>query len=137
MYIGGTGKTGLHHLIWEWVDNSVDEAINGHATKIDVTLHANGESITVADNGRGILIDKPAGDARTALEIILTTLHAGGKFDNSNYMIVGGLHGVGSSVVNALSQVLIARIKRGGKRYEQRYERGIPVSALTEVESGV
>lgn len=135
MYIGGTGKTGLHHLVWELVDNSVDEAINGYATTIEVTLHANGESVTVADNGRGIPIDKPTGDHRTALEVILTTLHAGGKFDNSNYTTAGGLHGVGSSVVNALSQVLIARVKRGGKRYEQRYERGIPVTQLIEVES--
>ncbi|AWV90693.1 DNA gyrase/topoisomerase IV subunit B [Bradymonas sediminis] len=137
MYIGGTGKTGLHHLIWEVVDNSVDEAINGYATTIEVTLHKNGESITVADNGRGIPIDKPAGDDRTALEIILTTLHAGGKFDNSNYLTAGGLHGVGSSVVNALSQQLIARIKRNGKRFEQRYARGIPMTQLTEIESDV
>jgi DNA gyrase subunit B/topoisomerase-4 subunit B len=130
MYIGGTGKSGLHHLIWEIVDNSVDEAINGYATTIEVTLHADGQSVTVSDNGRGIPIDKSPGEDRTALEIILTTLHAGGKFDGQNYITAGGLHGVGSSVVNALSAVLIARVKRNGNRYEQRYERGLPVSRV-------
>lgn len=137
MYIGGTGKTGLHHLIWEIVDNSVDEAINGYASTIEVTLHADGESITVADNGRGIPVDAKEGDDRSALEIILTTLHAGGKFDGQNYVTSGGLHGVGSSVVNALSEVLIARVKRDGKLHEQRYERGIPRTKLEVVQEGV
>lgn len=137
MYIGGTGKTGLHHLIWEVVDNSVDEAINGYASTIEVTLHADGESVTVADNGRGIPVDAKEGDDRSALEIILTTLHAGGKFDGQNYVTSGGLHGVGSSVVNALSEVLIARVKRDGKLHEQRYERGIPRTKLEVVQQGV
>ncbi|QDG51041.1 type IIA DNA topoisomerase subunit B [Persicimonas caeni] len=137
MYIGGTGKTGLHHLIWEIVDNSVDEAINGYASTIEVTLHADGESVTVADNGRGIPVDAKPGEDRSALEIILTTLHAGGKFDGQNYVTSGGLHGVGSSVVNALSEVLIARVKRDGKLHEQRYERGIPRTKLEVVKDGV
>jgi DNA gyrase subunit B/topoisomerase-4 subunit B len=137
MYIGGTGKTGLHHLIWEVVDNSVDEAINGYASTIEVTLHADGESVTVNDNGRGIPVDSNPGEERSALEIILTTLHAGGKFDGQNYVTSGGLHGVGSSVVNALSEVLIARVKRNQNVYEQRYERGLPRTKLEVVEEGV
>ncbi len=137
MYIGGTGKDGLHHLIWEIVDNSVDEAINGYASTIEVTLHADGHSVTVTDNGRGIPIDKREGEERTALEIILTTLHAGGKFDGQNYVTSGGLHGVGSSVVNALSETLIARVKRNNKRYEQHYERGIPQTAVEVVDDNV
>jgi DNA gyrase subunit B/topoisomerase-4 subunit B len=137
MYIGGTGKTGLHHLIWEVVDNSVDEAINGYASTIEVTLHANGQSVTVTDNGRGIPVDSNPGEERSALEIILTTLHAGGKFDGQNYVTSGGLHGVGSSVVNALSEVLIARVKRDHKLHEQRYERGLPRTKLEVIEDDV
>lgn len=137
MYIGGTGKAGLHHLIWEVVDNSVDEAINGYATTIEVTLHADGHSITISDNGRGIPVDKRPGEEMSALELILTTLHAGGKFDGQNYMTSGGLHGVGSSVVNALSESLVARIKRRGKRYEQKYSRGVAVSELAVVDEEV
>jgi DNA topoisomerase IV B subunit len=137
MYIGGTGKTGLHHLIWEVVDNAVDEAINGYASTIEVTLHADGQSITVADNGRGIPVDKHPDEDRSALEIILTTLHSGGKFDGQNYITSGGLHGVGSSVVNALSEVLIARVKRDGNLHEQRYERGMPRTGVEVVEDGV
>lgn len=126
MYIGGTGKDGLHHLLWEVVDNAVDEAINGHATTIEVTLHKDGESLSVSDNGRGIPVDLHPKEGRSALELILTTLHSGGKFNNDNYVTSGGLHGVGSSVVNALSSELVATIKRGGKLHQQRYSRGIP-----------
>ena len=126
MYIGGTGKAGLHHLLWEVVDNSVDEAINGFASTIEVTLHEDGESLSVSDNGRGIPVDHHPEENRSALEIILTTLHAGGKFDNGNYFTSGGLHGVGSSVVNALSEELVATIKRDGQRHRQIFSRGIP-----------
>ncbi len=129
MYIGGTGKPGLHHLIWEIVDNSVDEAMNGHATSIEVTLHKDGESITVIDNGRGIPVDKYK-DGRSVLEVILTTLHAGGKFDPGNYETSGGLHGVGSSVVNALSSDFQVLIKRDGKVYEQAYQFGKPLNKV-------
>jgi DNA gyrase/topoisomerase IV subunit B len=124
MYIGGTGKEGLHHLIWEIVDNSVDEAINGYASSVQVTLHASGNQISVSDNGRGIPVDMHPVHKKSALELILTTLHAGGKFDGSNYVTSGGLHGVGSSVVNALSSQLSAVIKRGGKEYRQDFRRG-------------
>ena len=133
MYIGGTGKPGLHHLLWEIVDNAVDEATNGYATQIDVTLHSDGRSLTVSDNGRGIPVDNHPTKKVPALQLILTTLHAGGKFDGSNYITSGGLHGVGSSVVNALSAELVATVKRDGKTYEQRYERGAPVTKLKTV----
>jgi DNA gyrase subunit B/topoisomerase-4 subunit B len=130
MYIGGTGKAGLHHLLWEIVDNSVDEAVNGYATQIEVVLHKDGKSCTVIDNGRGIPIDIHPVKKVPTLELILTTLHAGGKFDGSNYITSGGLHGVGSSVVNALSEELVATVKRDGKTYEQRFAQGKPVSKL-------
>ena len=130
MYIGGTGKAGLHHLLWEIVDNSVDEALNGHATTISVTMHKNGKTVSVQDNGRGIPVDMHPAHKKPALELILTTLHAGGKFDQKVYATSGGLHGVGSSVVNALSSSLTARIRRGGKEYEQDYRRGKAVSEL-------
>ncbi len=130
MYIGGTGKPGLHHLLWELVDNSVDEATNGFATQIEVTLHRDGKSVTVSDNGRGIPVDKHPIKKIPTLELILTTLHAGGKFDNKNYVTSGGLHGVGASVVNALSESLIATVKRNGKVYEQRFARGVPIDKL-------
>src|SRR5690625_5381407 len=130
MYIGGTGKPGLHHLLWEVVDNAVDEATNGYATQIDVTLHKDGQSVTVVDNGRGIPVDEHPTKKIPTIQLILTTLHAGGKFDGSNYITSGGLHGVGSSVVNALSEELVAVVKRDGKAYEQRYARGIPVTDL-------
>ena len=117
MYIGSTGKAGLHHLLWEIVDNAVDEATNGYATQIDVILHKDGQSITVTDNGRGIPVDMHPKMKKPTLEVILTTLHAGGKFDSSNYITSGGLHGVGSSVVNALSEELVATVKRDGKKY--------------------
>ena len=133
MYIGGTGKPGLHHLLWEVVDNAVDEATNGYASQIDVVLHRDGRSITVSDNGRGIPVDKHPTKKIPTLEVILTTLHAGGKFDSSNYITSGGLHGVGASVVNALSEELVATIKRDGATWEQHYERGKPVTKLKKV----
>ena len=125
MYIGGTGKEGLHHLVWEIVDNSIDEAMNGYADLIKVRLSSDGRSCTVEDNGRGIPVDLHPKHKKPALELILTTLHAGGKFDNKNYNTSGGLHGVGSSVVNALSSSLTAEVKRGGKEYRQSFRRGL------------
>ena len=131
MYIGSTDYVGLHHLCWEIVDNSVDEALNGHATLVDVTLHADGESITVKDNGRGIPVGMHPKKKRPALEVILTVLHAGGKFgEGSGYVRSGGLHGVGSSVVNALSTELVATVRRDGKEHQQRYARGVPQTDL-------
>jgi len=124
MYIGGVDKTGLHHLVWEIVDNSVDEAMNGHADRIKVVLHKDGESMTVSDNGRGIPVDKHSQHKRSALELILTTLHAGGKFEAKSYFHSGGLHGVGASVVNALSEELIATVKRDGAEWQQSFSRG-------------
>jgi DNA gyrase subunit B len=127
MYINGTGSEGLHHLVWEIFDNSVDEAMNGHATEIEVTLHKNSSSVTVSDNGRGIPVDNHPTHKKPAIEIILSTLHAGGKFDNSskgNYKTSGGLHGVGSSVVNALSKKLIATVRRDGSEWEIEFKQG-------------
>ena len=133
MYIGGTDHAGLHHLLWEIVDNSIDEALNGHANAIEVTLHADGRSATVRDNGRGIPVDIHPVEKRSALEIILTTLHAGGKFEGQNYKRSGGLHGVGSSVVNALSTELVAKIKRDGRLSEQRFARGVPLGPVRDL----
>jgi DNA gyrase subunit B/topoisomerase-4 subunit B len=133
MYIGGVDATGLHHLVWEIVDNSVDEAMNGHADRIAVTLHEDGASLTVADNGRGIPVDRHAQYKKPALELILTTLHAGGKFEAKNYYHSGGLHGVGASVVTALSESLIARVKRDGAEWEQRFARGKATGALRRI----
>ena len=116
MYIGGTDTKGYHHLLWEIVDNSVDEVINGYGTRIEVTLHKDGKSVTVTDNGRGIPVDIKKEYKKSALELVLTTLHAGGKFSSGQYQFSGGLHGVGSSVVNALSEELIAQVKRDGAR---------------------
>jgi len=130
MYIGGVSSHGLHHLIWEILDNSVDEAMNGFATDIRVTLHGDGSSITVSDDGRGIPIDRHPRAKKPALEVILTTLHAGGKFDGQNYKTAGGLHGVGASVVNALSSQLVASVKRGGSVYEMKFKAGKPVTKL-------
>jgi len=130
MYIGGVDSAGLHHLLWEVVDNSVDEAMNGHADRITVTLHADGSSVTVGDNGRGIPIDKHPQHKRPALELILTTLHAGGKFEARNYYHSGGLHGVGASVVTALSESLAARVRREGAEWEQRFSRGKALGPL-------
>jgi DNA gyrase subunit B len=130
MYIGGTDSKGYHHLLWEIVDNSVDEVMNGYATAIEVTLHKDHKSVTVTDNGRGIPIDVKKPYNKSALELVLTTLHAGGKFSSAQYKFSGGLHGVGSSVVNALSQELVATVKRDGSEWSQSYERGKPTSKL-------
>jgi len=130
MYIGGTDSVGYHHLLWEILDNSVDEVINGHATTVEVTLHKDGRSITVVDNGRGIPVDIMPKYKKPAVEIILTTLHAGGKFEQGNYIHSGGLHGVGSSVVNALARKLVVNIKRDGKHHVQNYARGKATTPL-------
>jgi len=130
MYIGGTDLSGYHHLLWEIVDNSVDEVINGYAEKIEVTLHKDGKTVTVTDDGRGIPVDVHPRYRKPALEIILTTLHSGGKFEQGNYLHSGGLHGVGSSVVNALSSKLVAEVKRESKRWVQTFSRGKPTSSL-------
>jgi DNA gyrase subunit B len=133
MYVGGVDGAGLHHLMWEIVDNSVDEAMNGHADRITVVLHKDGASATVTDNGRGIPVDRHAQYKKPALELILTTLHAGGKFEAKSYYHSGGLHGVGASVVNALSEKLVARVKRDGAEWEQTFVRGKPTGALKKV----
>ena len=128
MYIGGVGSPGLHHLVWEILDNAVDEAMNGHAANIHVRLHADRSSVTVADDGRGVPVDRHPGSGKSALEVIFTTLHAGGKFEHRTYRTAGGLHGVGASVVNALSAELVATSKRDGRLWEQRFGRGRPLT---------
>ncbi len=133
MYIGGVSSAGLHHLAWEVLDNSVDEAMNGHATEITLTLHETGDTVSVADNGRGIPVDKNKKTGKTGLELVLTELHAGGKFENDgtgNYKTSGGLHGVGASVVNALSKQLIATVKRDGGEYRMDFAKGAPTTKL-------
>ncbi len=130
MYIGGTGASGYHHLLWEIVDNSVDEVMNGYAKRIEVTIHRDGKSATVTDDGRGIPLDEIPKFRKSALEIVMTTLHAGGKFEKKGYAHSGGLHGVGASVVNALSEEVRVRVKRGGKEHEQTYARGLVTSKL-------
>src|SRR5437667_3539086 len=133
MYIGGVGSTGLHHLIWEILDNSVDEAMNGHASNIRVALHADASSITIEDDGRGIPVDKHPTTKKSALEVIFTVLHAGGKFEPGNYKNAGGLHGVGASVVNALSKELVATVKRDGAQWEMRFKQGKAAGTLKKI----
>jgi DNA gyrase/topoisomerase IV subunit B len=134
MYIGGVDSKGLHHLVWEIVDNAVDEYLNGHADAVTVTLHKSGDAVSVTDNGRGIPVDIHPKYKRPALELILTTLHSGAKFgEGDNYIHSGGLHGVGSSVVNALSRKLIATIRRDGYEWEQAFRRGKPASELQKL----
>jgi DNA gyrase subunit B/topoisomerase-4 subunit B len=133
MYIGGVDASGLHHLVWELVDNAVDEAMNGYCDKITVTLHKDGRTVTVSDNGRGIPVDTHPKYKRSALELILTTLHAGGKFENRNYYHAGGLHGVGASVVTALCSSMTAVVRRDGFQWEQTFSSGKATSKLRKV----
>ncbi|MGE3959540.1 MAG: type IIA DNA topoisomerase subunit B [Vicinamibacterales bacterium] len=133
MYIGGVGSAGLHHLVWEVLDNAIDEAMNGYASNIRVTLHEDGSSITIEDDGRGIPVDRHPTTKKSALEVIFTVLHAGGKFEQGNYKTAGGLHGVGASVVNALSKELVAQVKRDGALWEMRFRQGRPEGPLKKV----
>src|SRR3954470_14790397 len=133
MYIGGVSAAGLHHLVWEVLDNSIDEAMNGHASNISVTLHEDGSSITIADDGRGIPVDKHPKSKTSALEVIFSTLHAGGKFDGGNYKTAGGLHGVGASVVNALSSKVQVTVKRDGAEWQIEFSAGVVTSKLKKL----
>src|SRR5438876_12140620 len=134
MYIGSVDGKGLHHLVWEIVDNAVDEYLNAYADSLTVILHKSGDAVTVIDNGRGIPVDLHPKFKRPALELILTTLHSGAKFgEGGNYLHAGGLHGVGSSVVNALSKKLIATIRRDGYEWRQSFKRGKPADSLKKL----
>ncbi|MEQ1503484.1 MAG: DNA topoisomerase IV subunit B [Myxococcota bacterium] len=132
MYIGGTGTDGLHHLLWEIVDNACDEAQNGHATAVVVTLHEDGQSVTVDDNGRGIPVDLHPKTGKSALEIIFTVLHSGSKFGGGSYETAGGLHGVGASAVNALSHHLVAKVRRDGREWTQEFRKGRPKTGVDD-----
>src|SRR3712207_5384656 len=133
MYIGGVGAAGPHHLVWEILGNAIDEAKDGYAPNIRVPLPKDGSSHTIEDDGRGIPVDVHPKTKKSALEVIFTVLHAGGKFESGNYKTAGGLHGVGASVVNALARELVATVKRDGALYEMRFKQGKPVGPLKKL----